>query len=160
LVAAFQPADQRVQVLTCRNPVSVSYEFTAQQFIFNAEVYMERWGAAATREIGAQIEADIAQLAVTGTYRFFGDGVTPINLATGNGNDVAAGSGVTAPNGLSYGVFNAAIRGTFVGSFIDEPGAATIIYRIRAICSNATAPPTGGATFIANAYWVHVLRIT
>lgn len=82
LVAAFQPADQRVHVLTCRNPVSVSYEFTAQQFIFNAEVYMERWGASATREIGAVIEADIAQLAVTGTYRFFGDGVNPINSFT------------------------------------------------------------------------------
>lgn len=82
LIATFQPADQRVQSLQCNNPVSTSYEFTAQQFIFNAEEYMERWGAAATREIGAVIEADIATLAVTGTYRFFGDGVNPINSFT------------------------------------------------------------------------------
>ena len=82
LVANFQPADQRIQVLVCDNPVSTSYAFTAQEFIFNVEEYMERIGAAATREIGATIEANIAQNAVTNTYRFFGDGVNPINSFT------------------------------------------------------------------------------
>ena len=82
LVANFQPADQRVHTLVCNNPVSTSYVFTAQQFIFNVEEYMERFGAAATREIGAKIEANIAMNAVTNTYRFFGDGVNPINSFT------------------------------------------------------------------------------
>ena len=35
LVANFQPADQRVQNLVVNQQVSVSYAFTAQQFIFN-----------------------------------------------------------------------------------------------------------------------------
>src|SRR5688572_10080203 len=79
LVANFQPAVQRVQTLTASNQMSTSYAFTSQQFIFNVEDYMERFGKAATTEMGAQIEANVAQLAVTNTYRFFGDGVNPIN---------------------------------------------------------------------------------
>ena len=79
LVANFQPANQRVQVLTCGNAVSTSYAFTSQQFIFNVQDYMERFGKASTQEIGAKIEADVAGNAVTNTFRFFGDGINPIN---------------------------------------------------------------------------------
>ena len=82
LVATFQPADQRVQPLVCSNQVSTSYSFTSQQFIFNAEEYMSRFGKSAVYEIGAQIEGNIAQNCVTNTYRFYGDGVTPINSFT------------------------------------------------------------------------------
>lgn len=89
LIANFQPADQRVQTLTCRQPISTSYAFTAQQFIFNAEQYMERWGKAATKEIGAVIEADVAQVNVTNTFRFFGDGINPINSFTQLANALA-----------------------------------------------------------------------
>lgn len=79
LVANFQPADQRVHTLTCGKAASVSIAFTSQQFIFNAEEYMGRFGRSAIEELGSQIEADIARNCVTNTYRFFGDGVTPIN---------------------------------------------------------------------------------
>lgn len=79
LVASFQPAIQRVQSLTVDQQQSVSYEFTAQQFIFNVEDYMGRFGKAAIIELGAQIESNVAQNCVTNTYRFFGDGVSPIN---------------------------------------------------------------------------------
>ena len=79
LVANFQPADQRIQVLTCGNAASASYAFTSQQFIFNVEDYMERFGKSAITELGAQIEANIATNTVTNTFRFFGDGVNPIN---------------------------------------------------------------------------------
>jgi hypothetical protein len=79
LVATFQPADQRVQPLTIDQEISTSYAFTAQQFIFNVRDYMEKFGKGAIQEIGAKIEANVALNAVTNTYRFFGDGVTPIN---------------------------------------------------------------------------------
>ncbi|MES2356271.1 MAG: hypothetical protein V4568_18070 [Pseudomonadota bacterium] len=79
LVANFQPADQRVQSLTVNNQQSVSYEFTAQQFIFNVKDYMARFGKAAIIELGAKIEANVALNCVTNTYRFYGDGVTPIS---------------------------------------------------------------------------------
>lgn len=79
LVATFQSADQRVQNLTVDQAINVSYAFTAQQFIFNVEDYMEKFGKSAIMEMSAVIEADIAKLCVTNTYRFYGDGVTQIN---------------------------------------------------------------------------------
>lgn len=79
LVASFQPADQRVQTLTVDQQISVSYAFTAQQFIFNVEDYMMRFGKSAQEELSAKIEANVASLCVSAPYRFYGDGVTPIN---------------------------------------------------------------------------------
>lgn len=79
LVATFQSADQRVENLVVQNAINVSYAFTAQQFIFNVEDYMEQFGKSAVMEMSAEIEADIATVCVTAPYRFYGDGVTPIN---------------------------------------------------------------------------------
>ena len=82
LVASFQDTEQRVQTLTVDNPASSSYAFTSQEFIFNADEYMDRYGKSAVAEIGAKVESDVASLCVTNTFRFFGDGVTPINSYT------------------------------------------------------------------------------
>lgn len=79
LVASFQSAEQRVHQLTVDMAASTSYEFTAQQFIFNVRDYMEKFGKSAIAEIGAKVEADVASVAETNTFRFYGDGVTPIN---------------------------------------------------------------------------------
>jgi hypothetical protein len=79
LVANFQSADQRVQNLTVDSAINISYAFTAQQFIFNVEDYMEKFGKSAIMEMSAYIEADIATLCVTAPFRFYGDGVTQIN---------------------------------------------------------------------------------
>ena len=79
LVAVFQDAVQRVQSLTVNQQVSTAYAFTAQQFIFNVEDYMKKFGKSATEEIGSVIEANVAKNCVTAPYRFFGDGVTQIN---------------------------------------------------------------------------------
>lgn len=79
LVATFQSADQRVANLVVDQAINVSYTFTAQQFIFNVEDYMERFGKSAVMEMSAVIESDIATLCVTAPYRFYGDGVTQIN---------------------------------------------------------------------------------
>lgn len=79
LVATFQSADQRVENLTVDSAANVSYAFTAQQFIFNVEDYMEKFGKSATMELSAEIESDVARVCVEAPYRFYGDGVTPIN---------------------------------------------------------------------------------
>jgi hypothetical protein len=79
LVANFQSAVQRVQTLTVNQQASTSYEFTAQQFIFNVRDYMRVFGKSAVAELGTQVEANVAGLAETNTFRFYGDGVNPIN---------------------------------------------------------------------------------
>jgi hypothetical protein len=89
LVANFQAADQRVQTLVCDQPVSVSYAFSSNQFIFNVENYMAEFGKAAVEELSAQVEATVAQNCVTNTYRFYGDGVNPINSFTQLANALA-----------------------------------------------------------------------
>ena len=79
LVAVFQDSEQRVQNLTVDQPYNTAYAFNAQQFIFNAREYMEKFGKSAIAELGTKVEANIAQNAITHTYRFFGDGVAAIN---------------------------------------------------------------------------------
>ncbi len=79
LVVNFQPAVQRVQNLQVNQQQSVALNFSAQQFIFQVQEYMERFGKAAIVELGAQIESNIAGNAVTNTFRFYGNGITPIN---------------------------------------------------------------------------------
>ncbi len=96
-----QPSSQRVQSLICSQAANVAAAYTDQQFIFNVRDYMDRFGMAAVKELGSLIEADIlknfvsgvivndpqnasfasAQTA-TGPFRFYGDGVTPINSFT------------------------------------------------------------------------------
>jgi hypothetical protein len=79
LVATFQSADQRVETLTVDKAKNVSYAFTAQQFIFNVEDYMQQFGKGATEELSAEVESDVASVCVEAPYRFYGDGITPIN---------------------------------------------------------------------------------
>lgn len=79
LVATFQSADQRVENLTVDKAINVSYAFTAQQFIFNVEDYMEQFGKSAVMEMSAEIESDVGSVCVQAPYRFYGDGITQIN---------------------------------------------------------------------------------
>lgn len=78
LVVSFQSAEQRVQNLTVNQEASTAYQFTAQQFIFNVRDYLEKFGRSAIAELGTKVETDVASLAETNTFRFYGDGVTPI----------------------------------------------------------------------------------
>lgn len=79
LIATFQSAEQRVETLTVDQAINVSYAFTAQQFIFNVEDYMDKFGKSAVMEMSADIEANIARVCVEAPYRFYGDGITQIN---------------------------------------------------------------------------------
>lgn len=96
LVAAFEPAVQRVLQLVCDQAANTSFSVTSQQRIFNLEKgeedYMRVFGKSAMVELANQIEANIALNAISGVvsqldgttntfsgpYRFFGDGSTPI----------------------------------------------------------------------------------
>ena len=79
LVVSFQGVEQRVQSLTVDRAKNVGIDVTAQQLIFNVDEYMARFGIGAIDELGAVIESDVAQLCETAPYRFFGNGVTPVN---------------------------------------------------------------------------------
>jgi hypothetical protein len=96
LVAAFQPAVQRVQTLACDQANNSSFSVTSQQRIFNLEKgeedYMRVFGKSFIAELATQVEGNIAknwdssvnsQLTNTlntfsGPYRFFGNGSTAL----------------------------------------------------------------------------------
>lgn len=96
LVAAFQPAVQRVQSLVCDQANNSSFAVTSQQRIFNLEKgeedYMRVFGKSYIAELAANVEGNIAknwdssvrsQLDGTlntfsGPYRFFGNGSTAL----------------------------------------------------------------------------------
>jgi len=102
LIASFQPAVQRLQKLAITQSQNASMAFTAQQFAFNVKDYMEEFGKSRVEELSTQIEANIALNAISGVpvmapnaqgqyvptgalytdsgpYRFYGDGINPIN---------------------------------------------------------------------------------
>ena len=97
LVAAFEPAVQRVATLSCDQAANTSFAVTAQQRIFNLEKgeedYMRVFGKSAIAELANQIEINIARNAnssvvsqltnttntFSGPFRFFGDGYTPVS---------------------------------------------------------------------------------
>ncbi len=82
LVAVFQGTQQRVETLKVTNAKNVATAFTAQQFIFNVDEYMDKFGKSAMAELGAVIEANVAEVNETTPFRFFGDGLSPIDTYT------------------------------------------------------------------------------
>jgi len=98
LVITQQQSVQRVQSLVCSQAANVSAGYTDQQFIFNVRDYMDRFGMAAAKELGTLVERDILKNFISGVmindpqnsgfgslqvnsgpFRFYGDGVSPIN---------------------------------------------------------------------------------
>jgi len=79
LVVNFEAYEQRVQSLVVDKAKNIGINVSAQQLIFNVEDYMDRFGKSAIEELGAVIESDIAGLCETAPYRFYGNGVSPIN---------------------------------------------------------------------------------
>lgn len=79
LVASYQGTQQRVQTLTVDRPISIGLAYTAEQLIFNVDRYRTTIGNNAAAEIGAKVEYDLTGVFEEFPYRFYGDGVTPIN---------------------------------------------------------------------------------
>jgi len=98
LVTTNQPSQQRTQTLACSQATNISSGYSDQQFIFNVEEYLDRFGESAAKTIGTAVESDIlanitSSVAInnpqdpnfgqlnynSGPYRFYGDGRTAIN---------------------------------------------------------------------------------
>lgn len=120
LVATFQPADQRIHPLTVDQQVSTSYAFTDQQFIFNVRDYMDKFGKSAIAEIGTQIEASVALNCVTNTYRFYGDGVTPINSYNQLAQALALFRNYGSANGRARGYISDVVVPGIVGTGLNQ----------------------------------------
>lgn len=103
LVASFEPAVQRVQSLTVDKQVSTAYEFSAQQFVLNVKDYMPVFGRSAVSEIGSKIEADVAGLAESNTFRYYGDGVNQISSFAELANALAFYRNFGAPKSQAKG---------------------------------------------------------
>lgn len=120
LVATFQPADQRVHPLTVDQQISTSYAFTDQQFIFNVREYMDKFGKSAIYEIGTKIESNVARNCVTNTYRFYGDGVTPINSYNQLAQALALFRNYGAANGRAKGYISDVAVPGIIGSGLNQ----------------------------------------
>lgn len=143
LVITEQPSVQRLQSLICSQAKNVSAAYTDEQFIFNVEQYMDRFGIAAAKEIGAGIESDILKNIISGVvgnnpnspefgtaqinsgpFRFFGDGVTPINsyqqLAQSWANFTAFGASTHMKRGVIPVDLVPAIVGTGLNQFAPD----------------------------------------
>lgn len=79
LVLSPQAVEQRFATLTVNQQASTSFPFTAEQFVYGAEEYINSFGRSAIANLGSQMETNISKLAETSPYRFFGDGYTPFS---------------------------------------------------------------------------------
>jgi len=79
LIVTWGSSVQRAATLSVNRARNVSYNFTAQQMIFNVENYMEIFGESASKELAARIEIDVGFNFVSNTFRFYGDGVNPVS---------------------------------------------------------------------------------
>ena len=137
-----QPSIQRVQSLACTQAENVSAAYTDQQFIFNVRDYMDRFGMAAMKELGTQIERDILKNFVSGVvindpqnsgfgtqtsaqinsgpFRFYGDGVTPINSFTQLAQSVANFEDFGAATHKMVGILPVASIPAIVGTGLNQ----------------------------------------
>lgn len=145
LVASFQGAEQRFGTLVCDQAANSSMAFTTQQFIFNVQDYMEKFGKARAEELSAKIEANIARNSdssvpvmtvnsqgqsiptgalhtESGPFRFYGDGKTQINSFNQLASMLALNAEFGMPNGMPKVVLPnlaiPAIIGTGLNQFV------------------------------------------
>lgn len=83
LVANFQATQDRPQTLICDQSFNVARAFTAQQFIFNADKFMDQYGKADIEELGALVEENLG-LNITGSV--------PVMTVDSNGQSVPTGA--------------------------------------------------------------------
>lgn len=134
-----QPSVQRVQSLICSQAANVSAAYTDQQFIFNVRDYMDRLGMSAMKELGSAIERDILRNFISGVvvndpqnasygskqvnsgpFRFYGDGVTPINSFTQLAQSVANFEDFGAATHKMMGILPVANIPAIVGTGLNQ----------------------------------------
>lgn len=105
LVIAFTPTQQRLHPLTVMQAKHVATAFSEQQFIYNAEKFMDKLGIGMSKTLSNAIEINVALNATShvpvmtlddqgqsiptgalkvenGPFRFYGNGINPINSFT------------------------------------------------------------------------------
>ncbi len=139
LVITEQPSVQRVQSLICSQAANVSAAYTDQQFIFNVRDYMDRFGMSAMKELGSLIESDILKNFISGVvvndpqnasfgssqvdsgpFRFYGDGITPINSFTQLAQSVANFEDFGAATHKMMGILPVANIPAIVGTGLNQ----------------------------------------
>ena len=139
LVITEQPSVQRLQSLVCSQAANVAAAYTDQQFILNVRDYMERFGMAAMKELGSLIEADMLRNFVSGVrvndpqnagfgttqvhsgpFRFYGDGVSPINSYTQLAQSVANFNDFGAATNKMMGILPVASIPAIVGTGLNQ----------------------------------------
>lgn len=126
LVASFEALEQRVQSLTVDQAINTSFVVSAQQRIFNVDGdagiknYMDVFGRNAIAEIGSKIEANVALNCETGPYRFYGDGVTPINSFNQLAQALALFRNFGSAQGMAKGILSDVIVPGIVGSGLNQ----------------------------------------
>jgi hypothetical protein len=139
LVITQQPSVQRVQSLICSQAANIAAGYTDQQFIFNVRDYMDRFGMAAMKELGSIVESDILQNFVSGVtvndqqnpafgttqyqsgpFRFYGDGITPINSFTQLAQSVANFEDFGAATHKMMGILPVSNIPAIVGSGLNQ----------------------------------------
>lgn len=77
LTASFKGVTQLVETLTVDQSYNVPFSFTNQDYLFNAENYIDVFNESAIIELGAQIEANVLNKTILGnTFRAYSAGIT------------------------------------------------------------------------------------
>lgn len=120
LVANFQGSVQRVETLTVDQAQNVAYNFTSQQILFNVEEYWDKFSKSAIEELSANVEANVANVCVTDTFRFYGDGVTPITTFNQMAKMLSFFRNFGAPKNDTKGVIPDTMVPDVVGSGLNQ----------------------------------------
>lgn len=105
LVANFQGTTQLVETLTVNQAASVAFSFTNQDYVFNAEKYVDDFNMSAVAELGAKVEANLWDSTIINqTYRTYYSGITsnaidPITSFTQLAASLAGYRNFGSPNG-------------------------------------------------------------
>ncbi len=82
LVITNQPYQQRKGTISVDQARNIALNWTDQELLFNVDKYMDSIGIQVGAELGAVVEENLALRNISNTYRFFGNGITPIDSST------------------------------------------------------------------------------
>lgn len=120
LVAVFQDVEQSLVPLTVDQAKNVSYAFTAEEFILNVEDWVKFFGRSAISQLATKVEANVAQNFVSKPFRFYGDGVNPINSYNQLAAALAMHRNFGAPSANTKGYLSDVAVPGIVGSGLNQ----------------------------------------
>lgn len=120
LTVTYQPTTQREQTLTVDQSKNIAPAFTAEQFIFNVDEYMDKIGRASIAELGAVMEANVAKGILDHTYRFYGNGTTAISSYTQLATALAYFRNYGAANHETVGIIDDISQANIIGTGLEK----------------------------------------